>query len=149
MTAIHPKLDSLTTDEFALRLGVISNARAIHRRLQVCEEVHDIRSALLSGEISEESIEKFRAELLREYSPGQLFPHEMALAAIAVVLEMREQEKVSGTVFRFLEPEKVSLFFLAIAMLRDIHRQPTRLKANTNPTVPRLACKLCRSAYWC
>ena len=89
MTAIHPKLDSLTTDEFALQLGVISNARAIHRRLQTCEEVHHIRTALKNGEISEESIRQFSAELLREYSPGQLFPHEMALAATAVMLETR------------------------------------------------------------
>lgn len=89
MTSVHPKLDSLTTDEFALRLGAISNPRAIHRRLQRCEEVHRVRTALANCEISEQSIWQFSAELLRQYVPGELFPHEMALAATAVVLETR------------------------------------------------------------
>jgi len=89
VTELHPKLDSLTTDDFAIRLGLISNPRAIHRRLQVSDEVHSIRRALANGEITEESLRRFTAELLCEYAPDQLFGHEMALAAIAVVLETR------------------------------------------------------------
>jgi len=89
MNAVHPKLDSVTTDEFAIRMGVVSNPRAIHRRLRSSKEVGDIRQALLNGEITEQSIRRFIAELFRQYVPGQLFPHDIALSAIAVAIETR------------------------------------------------------------
>ena len=42
-----------------------------------------------------------------------------------------------------------SLFFLALAMFRDVHRQSSPLKANRNLSVPLLAGKQCRSVYSC
>ena len=85
----HPKLNVVTSDEFAVKLAFLSNARALHRRLQRSKEVEDIRKALSSGELTDDSIRRFVATLLRTLQPGQLFSHDLALAVIAVVLETR------------------------------------------------------------
>lgn len=85
----HAVLETLKSDDFALRFAFISNARAVHRALQRNKHVQNIKDALRRGEITERAIQRFSTELIRELRHGELFPHELALAAIAVALEMR------------------------------------------------------------
>jgi hypothetical protein len=46
------------------------------------------RAALLFGFIDEQSIRDFVADLMKDFRRGERFPHEIALAAIAVLLEV-------------------------------------------------------------
>ncbi len=85
----HKVLETLKTDEFAVRFSYISNPRAIHRALQRSEEVETLQLALRNGEITEEAIRGFSTALLRDLEYGQRFPNELAIAAIAVALESR------------------------------------------------------------
>ncbi|MEQ8790359.1 MAG: hypothetical protein RIC55_28955 [Pirellulaceae bacterium] len=82
-------MDTLVSDEFALRFAFVSNPRAVHRALQRSEEVGRLRSAISQGEVTECSIRTFIAELLRALEYGTRFPNEYALAALAVALETR------------------------------------------------------------
>lgn len=85
----HAVLDNLKTDAFALRFSFISNPLAVHRALQRSAHVESVRLALGSGEISEETLRTFCANVLRELEHGKRLPHELAIAAIAVALETR------------------------------------------------------------
>jgi len=50
----HPALEPLKSDGFLVRLGVTSNARAIHRALERSEEVDAVRLAMYQGQVDEE-----------------------------------------------------------------------------------------------
>lgn len=83
----HSTLENLKSDEFACRFSFISNPRAVHRALQRSEDVKKLRSALGSGEVTERSLREFCADLLRDLKYGSRFPHEFAIAAMAVAIE--------------------------------------------------------------
>jgi hypothetical protein len=85
----HRVLGSLKTDEFAMGFSFISNPSAVHRALQRSKDVENLRLALRTGEITEETLRAFCASLLKDLEHGQRHHHEMAFAAIAVALETR------------------------------------------------------------
>lgn len=85
----HRVLEELKSDELELQLSFVSNPRAIHHALQRNSCVRKVRSAMNSGEVTEDTIRQFCAKLLRELRFGSRFEHEFALAAIAVALETR------------------------------------------------------------
>jgi hypothetical protein len=46
---------------------------------------------MYQGQIDEESLPDFTVGLLQRFQPGVLFPYDVSLAAVAVVLESRPQ----------------------------------------------------------
>lgn len=85
----HSVLECLKSDEFAISAEAIATPEALRRHLLRSQEVRDIREALRQGAITETSIRTFVSSLMREFIAGKHFPHEMALAALAVALERR------------------------------------------------------------
>ena len=74
----HPSVDRLKQEELLADYGFISNPRAVHHALERSIEVCDLRSALSSGEIGEESLRLFVVDLLQELLVGRLFPYDAA-----------------------------------------------------------------------
>ena len=86
---IHHSLLDLTDDNFLIDYSLISNSRALHRALRTSKQVEHLRIALGQGELTEKSLRDFVATLLRDLEYGKKFPHDIALAAMAVALETR------------------------------------------------------------
>lgn len=82
-------LSKLISQEFRIRVGAVSSPAALRRYLMHCKEVRDARSALAEGRISEQGILRLTDTLMEDFHRGSQFPHELALAALAVVLESR------------------------------------------------------------
>ncbi len=125
----HPALEALKSDGFLVRLGVTSNARAIHRALERSEEVNAVRLALYQGHVNEEMLRDFVAQLLQVFQPGVLFPYDLTVAAVAVVLESRPSrvaEELLSELARLDRPELP----LAIRVGRECLRVQMRLAGN-------------------
>jgi len=82
-------LNELVSDSFVLSLGFISTPGALRLSLLHAKEVREVRDSLRQGAITEETIREFVSVLLAGFRVGQRFEHEMALAALAIVLERR------------------------------------------------------------
>jgi hypothetical protein len=82
-------LDELTSDSFVLSVGFLSTPGTLRRFLLRSREVREVREALRQGAIDEDVIRAFVSRLLTGFRVGVRFEHEMALAALAVVLERR------------------------------------------------------------
>jgi hypothetical protein len=85
-------LEYIASDEFAESLGTHSTAISLRRCLLRSERVRRLREALISGSIEEDGIRRFIATLLADFKRGEAFEHEIALAAIAVVIENRNSK---------------------------------------------------------
>jgi hypothetical protein len=84
-----PLLERLKSDEFQVPLAFIATAPALRRALRRRQEVQEIVAALTAKVIAEESLREFTNGLLRDLKPGEKFPHELAVSALAVALEGR------------------------------------------------------------
>jgi hypothetical protein len=82
-------LAALGSAQFYATVGPFSSPRALRRFLSRRDEVKTVRAALANGWISEETFRFFVDQLMGDFRRGEQFPHEIALAAIAVVLESR------------------------------------------------------------
>jgi hypothetical protein len=125
----HPALEALKSDDFLVRLGVTSNARAIHRALERSAEVDLVRLAMYQGQIDEDSLRDFTARLLQTFQPGVLFPYDLSLAALAVVLESRPTrlaEELLSELARVDRPELP----LAIRVGQECLRVQSRFAGN-------------------
>lgn len=80
-------LSSLVSHEFLDAIGVVTSASALYRLLRGEPLVRALRKCLASGELSEDGVRRYVAGLSRDFQSGTQFPHEIALAAIAVALE--------------------------------------------------------------
>lgn len=130
----HRVLEKLKSDEFVMKFSFISNPRAVHGALQRSEEVRDLRSALRSGEITDETLRSFTAELLSHLEEGRLFEHELALAAIAVALETRSTAFAEEYVLDLARLELAELP-AAIRVAREACRERLKLPGNTTKVV--------------
>ncbi len=124
-------LENLKNDEFAIKFSFISNPRAIYLALCRSEYVTNLRSALRSGEVTEETIRVFSANLLRELEYGKRFPYELALAAIAVTLETRSTPFAEEFILD-LASLNLSELSIAIRVAREACQE--RLKHPANKT---------------
>ncbi len=125
----HRVLESLKTDEFALRFSFISNPRAVHRAMQRSGDVEHLRLALRSGEVTEDTLRAFSADLLREMEYGKRFPHELALAAIGVALETWATAFAEEFILDLARLELAELP-VAIRVAREACRERLRLPGN-------------------
>jgi hypothetical protein len=80
-------LEWLKSEDFAVSVGFLLPPPALRRTLAATREVQEITRALAEGDITEEMIRKFVSSLLSDLHKGERFPHDLALAALAVALE--------------------------------------------------------------
>lgn len=78
----------LSSPEFEAKI-VASTPSVLRLLLARTTEVQELRKAFDAGEISSEQIQKYVEGLLRKHASREVFPHQTALAAIAVVFETR------------------------------------------------------------
>ena len=79
----------LTQDEFETSIGFLRTPESVRSALLKSPDVLGVAMALRNGEITEDMIRDFIALVTSEYSRNQRLPHDLALAALAVVLELR------------------------------------------------------------
>jgi len=84
-----PVLDALTRDEFALETAFVSTVEALRRALGRSAEVRAVRRALDEGLLCESTIRRFVGAMMGDLRRGVRFPHDLAMAALAVALERR------------------------------------------------------------
>jgi hypothetical protein len=84
-----PGLTCLSSDDFQTVFGLISSAEGLYGALRRSPQVAEVRAFLTTGRLDDDQLRSFVAELLEAWSPNHLFPHDIALAALAVVLESR------------------------------------------------------------
>jgi len=84
----HGTLENLKSDEFAIKYSFVSNYKAIYKSLQESEETGELYAALRDGEVTEQSLQEFCDELFKSLQQGVRFPHEIAIVAIAVTMEI-------------------------------------------------------------
>lgn len=84
---LYSKLNTLMTDRFQLRFYGMTTPTSLHRCLSIDDTVCRLKSAVADGKVTSEDIRQFVEELLRSFRSGQRFPHDITLAALAVILE--------------------------------------------------------------
>jgi len=132
---VHHVLENLRTDEFAVRFSLVSNLRAVHRALQRSKEVEELRSALCTGEVTEETLSVFTTSLLKDFEGGKRFPHELALAAVAVALETRPTPFAEEFVLDLARLELAELP-IAIRVARKACQERLAVSASKTKIVP-------------
>lgn len=80
-------LDSLLTNEFEDAIFGVASPSALRVVLAKSREVKEIRTAAFCGSLGEDEIERFIDTLLLDFRRGERFRGDLALAALAVVLE--------------------------------------------------------------
>lgn len=91
-------LNDLRSEDFLLKIGIATSARELRRFLLRMPEVVELRDRVKGGFISEAAVRAYLDELYLDFVRGQQFPHEIALAALAVAIE----PLVSGFVDEYL-----------------------------------------------
>lgn len=81
-------LERLRSDEFEVPL-VASTPRVLRQTLLRCPEIRKLRDAYDAGCLPDEQIRSFVDYLMRDGARGDRFPYQVAVAAIAVMLELR------------------------------------------------------------
>jgi hypothetical protein len=80
-------LKRLLSDDLLVIAGTISGATALRQFLASRNEVQKVADALKNGSVTDDSLRRFTDELLKDLRHGELFRHDLVLAAIAVVFE--------------------------------------------------------------
>jgi hypothetical protein len=86
---LSPLLEQLTKDDFHISIGFIHAPASVRRALLRSNDVRWVAMALRYGLITEEMIREFTSRVMGEFAKGQRLPNDLALAALAVVLERR------------------------------------------------------------
>jgi len=129
----HKVLNDLLEDSFAEKLSFVTQPVALHKLLAYSEEVRAIREKLQEGAITEETLRKFASSLVQQIEYGKRFPHELALAAIAVAIETRATDFSEEFIFD-LARLKLPEIPLAIRVAREASSkliQSTKSKSKT------------------
>jgi hypothetical protein len=82
-------LEYLKTPQFYGSVGLVQTPAPLRYVLKRLPGVRQIAIALQHGSITESMIRSFISSIVREYREGYRLPGELALAALAVVLELR------------------------------------------------------------
>jgi hypothetical protein len=126
---IHRSLSDLTDDSFVIDYSVISSPPALHRALRASKQVEHLRIALGRGELTEKSLRDSVATLLRDLEYGKKFPHDLALATIAVALETRPTAFAEEYVLDLARLD-LAEFPMAIRVARLASLERAKLTAN-------------------
>lgn len=76
----------LFSSEFDSLGFIAGNDESLFAALNEHPAVNKLREALGSGSVSENEIRQFAEQLMQEFRPGELFTHDLILAALAIVL---------------------------------------------------------------
>ena len=82
-------LEALASEAFEIEVGFTLPAVAMRSKLLSLPVVKQVMISLNHGAVSENTIRQFVATLMTEFRPQHRFPYDLALAALAVVLERR------------------------------------------------------------
>ena len=82
-----PLLDRLASDEFTDAVGFVLPPAPLRRALQLSEDVRQLAAELRLDQVSKVDVREFVGRLLAVFRPGELFRHDVALAALAVAME--------------------------------------------------------------
>jgi hypothetical protein len=85
-------LDQLLGNEFKRRVTPTSTAHHLRHLLQGDPDVLSIGAQYVAGSISDSAIEQFIDGVVRRLRPGSRLSNQLALAALAVVLEGKRNE---------------------------------------------------------
>jgi hypothetical protein len=80
-------LRHLGTDEFSDAIGFVLPPAPMRRALQSSPHVRALESALRYGQVTDAEVQQFLSKLLTDFRPGEVFRHDIALAALAVAME--------------------------------------------------------------
>jgi hypothetical protein len=86
---ISPLLERLRTDDFHFSIGFHHSPAAVRRSLLMSQDVRHVAAALRFGAITQSMISDFVSTVMSDFSRGCRLPNDLALAAIAIVLELR------------------------------------------------------------
>jgi hypothetical protein len=111
-------LEQLKSDDFFMRAGCLSTPIALRRVLSRAPEVASLQRALKQQAISEETLRQFVSWLLRDLRLGERFPHDLAIAALAVVLERRATD-FAEEFLRDLSRLKLAEMSISIRVARE------------------------------
>jgi len=84
---ISPILRYLGTDEFSDGIGFVLPPAPLRRALQSSSHVRALESALRYGQVTDAEVQQFVSKLLMDLRPGEVFRHDITLAALAVAME--------------------------------------------------------------
>ena len=112
-------LNRLKTDAFDCSIGFHHTPSAVRRRLLMSRDVRHLAAALRFGAITENMIRELVSSIMSEFSRGRRLPNDLALAAIAVVLELAPTD--------FAEEYLHDLARLKLAEMRHKHRRGPRM----------------------
>jgi hypothetical protein len=85
-----PYLEALRSDEFHDGVGLVSMPSAVRRALLQSRVVRRLAAAIRYGWVDEKAIAAFVGEATGALQMGWRLPDDLALAALAVVLEFRQ-----------------------------------------------------------
>ena len=92
-------LKKLQSDEFVLQCGFVASHKALHTALGRSSAVQEARTDMANGLLSEDDLELAVDAMLKDFDRGNLFPHDLTFAALAVVLETWYSEFAERFVF--------------------------------------------------
>jgi hypothetical protein len=84
-----PELERLKTDEFHFSIGFHHSPSAVRRKLLVSPDIRRLAGALRFGAVTENMISDFVSSIMSEFCRGHRLMNDLALAALAIVLELR------------------------------------------------------------
>jgi hypothetical protein len=111
-------LNALTCEEFGVKVGFLLPSRALRRVLKHRPEVRGIEKSLAEGGLSEGAIRDFVSTCMSDLRRGERFPHDLALAALAVALENR-QTALAKAYLRDLSRLKLAEMTTSIRVARE------------------------------
>jgi hypothetical protein len=128
-------LDRLLEEEFDLGLTFYSTPRSLRRQLLGSEAVAAVRMAIGCGVLTENTASSFVNDMLRNLKKGERFPHESALAGLAVAIEDR-YTPFADHYLKSLASLKLSEMVLSIGVARlCLEIRPARtIKVSLGPS---------------
>ena len=131
-------LEELTSEEFAIRLAFLSTPSAMRACLRKSSEVARVIQALQQGAVTEEGIRRFVSRLFEDLRAGERFPHEVAIAALAVALENRATH-LAETYLHDLARLQLAELGLAIRVARECLKRRVIIADRREKTLDLLA----------
>lgn len=78
------QLETLSSDAFVLRFSQIGTVEGIYAAIRRSREVRSLHAALREEMVTEAHIDVYVRSLLQSFVPGEQFPYQLSIAAIAV-----------------------------------------------------------------
>jgi hypothetical protein len=132
---MSPKLEMLTTEDFAVSVGFELPPPALRLRLRSTPEAQAIVEALQSGELTEDAVREFVTALLGDLQKGKRFANDLALATLAVVLEPCATD-FAEEYLRDLSRLRLAEMGLSSRIARECLKQRAALAPTNVPPLP-------------